>query len=124
MNIKQMFVKPIDRKIRGVIAVEDNNIDYIRQELDEFVVTSEIRKCFDDFYKVYIHSFVEPTAQIGVWISGFYGSGKSHFLKILSFLLSNPDIDGKPAIEYFRDKFDDPLWFAENVEAGGQEQTY
>lgn len=118
MKIRDMFVKPIDRKIRGVIAVEDNNIDFIRQELDEFIITTEIRRCFHTFYEAYIASFDKPTSQVGVWISGFYGSGKSHFLKILSFLLSNPEIDGKRAIEYFRDKFDDPLWFDENIEKG------
>ena len=48
-----------------------------------------------------------------MWISGFFGSGKSHFLKILSYLLSNDTVAGKPSVEYFTDKFDDPMMFAQ-----------
>jgi hypothetical protein len=49
---------------------------------------------------------------MGVWISGFFGSGKSHFLKMLSYILENKEVHNKKTVEYFRDKFsEDPATF-------------
>ena len=81
-----MFQKDINRTINGVIQVEQENLEVIKQEVSEYVVTSELKKHFDAFFKEYSKSFDEPTNNIGVWITGFFGSGKSHFLKMLSCL--------------------------------------
>ncbi|MCU9807469.1 hypothetical protein LEQ06_04295 [Paraclostridium sp. AKS46] len=55
---------------------------------------------------------------MGVWISGFFGSGKSHFLKILSYLLENKEVSGKKAIDYFENKIQDPILIADMQKAG------
>lgn len=80
---------------------------------ETYVITRELRKHFTTFLNNYEHSIDYPTDKMGVWISGFFGSGKSHFLKILSYLLSNQTVAGKPAIRYFEDKFDDPMMYAQ-----------
>lgn len=103
MNIRDMFAKQIDRDIRGVIKVGQNDDSNIRQELEEYVVTHELQKHFAAFFEAYCRSIHDPTDAMGVWISGFFGSGKSHFLKILSYILDNRVVDGKKAIEYFVD---------------------
>ena len=84
-----MFEKPIDRKIKGVIKVGQKDEENIFQELDEYVVTDELQKHFREFFNVYNDGITTPTDDIGVWISGFFGSGKSHFLKILSYILNS-----------------------------------
>ena len=90
-----------------------NDEESIKQELCEYVITKELRKHFSAFFNSYERSINTPTDKIGVWISGFFGSGKSHFLKMLSYLLSNQEVDGKRAVEYFTDKFDDPMMLAQ-----------
>ena len=112
MIIRNMFKSDINRDINGVIKMNTSNEDILKQELEEYVVTRELRKHFVNFYDRYEKSLDVPTEKMGVWISGFFGSGKSHFLKMLSFLLSNKEVAGKKTVEYFRDKFDDPMTFA------------
>ncbi len=103
MKIGNMFAKPINRDMKGVIKVgQDDNIN-IQQELEEYVVTRELQKHFRDFFDSYKRGINGNTDKMGVWISGFFGSGKSHFLKILSYLLENKEINGKPALAYFED---------------------
>ena len=71
--------------------------------MDEYVVTKELQKHFADFFSAYKKGIVGTTPKMGVWISGFFGSGKSHFLKILSYLLANKSVGDKKAIDYFAD---------------------
>ncbi len=101
MFIKNMFAKPIDRNIKGVIKVGQGDDENVKQELEEYVVTRELQKHFADFFSNYKRGIVGNTDAMGVWISGFFGSGKSHFLKILSYLLENRVVDGKTALNYF-----------------------
>ena len=113
MQLKEMYEKPIDRDIKGVIKVGQDDNENIKQELEEYVLTDEIYKYINDFYDSYKKSLVDYTDKMGVWISGFFGSGKSHFLKILSYLLENKYVDNKYAVEYFNEKIKDPMLIAD-----------
>ncbi|NMM63712.1 BREX system P-loop protein BrxC [Clostridium sp. P21] len=116
--LKDMFYKKIDRDIKGVIKVGQYDDENIKQELDEYVVTGELNKHIDRFFESYKTGILGNTDKNGVWISGFFGSGKSHFLKILSYLLENRDIEGKKAINYFDDKGLDSVILANMKQAG------
>ena len=109
MRIQNMFQEDIDRKINGVVKVDQDASDVLVQELKEYVITRELKKHFITFFTNYGDSFREKTADIGVWISGFFGSGKSHFLKMLSYLLENKEVQGEKTVEIFRRKFADDL---------------
>ena len=112
MIIRDMFADDINRKINGVIKVDQAADDVIEQELNEYVITRELKKHFITFFNYYGDAFDQPTADMGVWISGFFGSGKSHFLKMLSYLLENKEVKGIRSVERFRKKFeDDPATF-------------
>ena len=115
MKIKDMFAKKIDREIQGVIIVGQGEDTNVSQELEEYVVTRELQKHFADFYSAYKKGIVGTTPKMGVWISGFFGSGKSHFLKILSYLLENRQVGDRKAMDYFVEdkKIVDPMVLAD-----------
>ena len=117
-EIKEMFYKPIERDIKGVIKVGQSDEENVKQELEEYVVTEQLREHIDVFFESYKKGIISHTDKMGVWISGFFGSGKSHLLKILSYLLENKEIEGKNAINYFDDKKLDSFTIANMQKAG------
>jgi hypothetical protein len=125
MTIKELFIKPIDRNIQGVIKVGQKDESYIQQELEEYVITNELKKYLKVFFDKYIEGISGSTDKTGVWISGFFGSGKSHLLKILSYLLENKEAGGKKAIDYFKDggKIDDSFLIANMTRAASEAEN-
>lgn len=91
MSIQDIFSKELDRPINGVVKADQSDDATVYQELDEYVVTNELEKHFRSFFESYSTDLTDPSIanRVGVWISGFFGSGKSHFLKTLSYLLAN-----------------------------------
>jgi hypothetical protein len=88
MKIHELFLKPVERPIDGVIKADDER--NLLTELEEYVVTRDVEKGLGIFTDRYL---TELTAN-GVWISGFFGSGKSHLLKILSLVLNGKPLAG------------------------------
>ena len=102
--MRDIFEKPVDRSIDGVIKADDEAS--LRTELDEYVITGEIGQRLEQFLDAYNNY---KTAN-GVWISGFFGSGKSHLLKMLALLLENREVDGVRAFGIFAEKLkDEPM---------------
>ena len=99
--IKKFFEKDIDRNIETVIKADDDQ--HISDEVAEYVITNEIAKKVRDLFSAYNNY----SGANGVWISGFFGSGKSHLLKILSYALANKEYEGYKSGELFAEKVDD-----------------
>ena len=98
MKLNSMFKKPVDRPIEGVIKADDETS--LLLEIEEYVLTNEVSKRLESFLEAY-NNYENAN---GVWISGFFGSGKSHLLKMLAHLLENKDINGTPCLELFSPK--------------------
>lgn len=98
MLLKSIFENPVDRKIEGVIKADD--ISSLGTELQEYVLTKEVEKRLEEFLDAY-NNYAGVN---GVWISGFFGSGKSHLLKMLAFLLEGKEINGSDALNVFLTK--------------------
>ena len=94
-TLSTIFEKPVSRPIEGVIKADDEAS--LRLELDEYVLTNEVEKRLESFLGAY-NGYEGAN---GVWVSGFFGSGKSHLLKMLAMLLENREVEGKRAVELF-----------------------
>ncbi len=122
MQIKNLFERDIFRPINGVVKADQLDDSSVWQELDEFVVTKEmdlhIRRFFSSYLDAIDHkNDADIAGKIGVWVSGFFGSGKSHFIKVLSYLLRNEQVSrddqAKRAIEFFESKIEDPMFLGD-----------
>ncbi|OAN44503.1 BREX system P-loop protein BrxC [Magnetospirillum moscoviense] len=122
MLIRELFEKKIDRPINGVIKADQTDDASKWQELDEYVITRELDKHLHGFFNSYLKSIDAPgdpelAGKVGVWVSGFFGSGKSHFIKVLSYLLENKMVsmggESRRAVEFFDGKIQDAMLAAD-----------
>ncbi len=122
MLIKNLFERDIFRAINGVVKADQLDDSSVWQELDEFVITRELDQHFRKFISWYLDAVSQgknpdPTGKMGVWISGYFGSGKSHLLKVLSYLLRNGTHENngqkKRAVEFFESKVKDAMLFGD-----------
>lgn len=122
LSINEIFQKDITRKINGVVKADQNEENIVITELSEYVVTEELRKHFQKFFDRYVNSLNFPTEDMGVWISGFYGSGKSHFLKMIGRILENKEYKGIRVTDFFKKKIDDAILMG-NIEKASEVST-
>lgn len=98
MELNRIFLHPVRRPIEGVIKADDESSLYV--ELNEYVLTDEVAKRLEHF----LDAYNDYHGANGVWVSGFFGSGKSHLLKMLALMLENRTIDGSTALDIFLPK--------------------
>ena len=118
MRIQNLFQKDIFRPINGVVKADQLDESSVWQELEEFVVTKELNQHLRRFFSSYCEAMdktgdPDVAGSIGVWVSGFFGSGKSHFIKVLSYLLNNAnhthDGQTRQAVGFFDPKIKDAM---------------
>ena len=104
LKLQDLLVYPMERYIPPVAKVNDVAEATVAAELHEYVITQPIERALAGFLEVYAEARTQATDRIGVWISGFFGSGKSHFAKVLSYLLENRVAHGRPAHTIFLER--------------------
>ena len=105
--IKTLFdpSKEIDRRIEKVINYEADSPERLKAEITEYIVTDHIERKFEDLLGLLDRGMQDGSPEVGVWVSGFYGSGKSSFTKYLGLALSGLELDGRPFLEYLAERF-------------------
>lgn len=104
MLLNEIFAKDVQRPIEGVIKADDGA--HLGTEVEEYVLTNEAAKGVE----LLLEAYTNYTNANGVWISGFFGSGKSHLLKMLAHLLGDvegQEFDRAAVVKSFRDKAPD-----------------
>jgi hypothetical protein len=101
MQIKEILTIDLTEDIKNVIDLEDLSEVEIKSEIESYIITDGLAKEYADFVSKFTSNIVET----GVWISGFYGSGKSYFGKLLGYMLSNRSIVGTPARDRILQRF-------------------
>ncbi|MGD2092545.1 MAG: BREX system P-loop protein BrxC, partial [Candidatus Aminicenantes bacterium] len=106
-KIKSLFARQIDRQIEEVIKVDQHDENTVITELQEYIVTKSIKDHFHQVYDEIIAGKNNPREGIAVWVSGFFGSGKSSFAKILGYTVSGRTVAGKSSSDIFKDNLKD-----------------
>lgn len=102
MKIADIFETRITEKIEPVIKVGEVQDEHkLAAEIGSFVVTPHIEAYMDDFLDHYTDTIRKETTEIGIWISGYFGSGKSHLAKMLALVTGNRTLDGISAAKRF-----------------------
>jgi hypothetical protein len=99
VKIKELFRGDIERPIETVIHVDLSDEQVVAHEIDEYVVTDNIRDHLEELTELYAETARNPSESTNVWVSGFFGSGKSSFAKMVGYALANPSVDGRTATE-------------------------
>ncbi|HEX9606521.1 MAG TPA: BREX system P-loop protein BrxC [Gemmatimonadaceae bacterium] len=106
-EIKSLFANDIHRQIEEVIKVDQTDEEIVRDEINEYVVTDAIRSHYTNIFEAYRETPNKPHEGIAIWVSGFFGSGKSSFAKMLGLSIENREIAGESAAERFAQKAGD-----------------
>ncbi|QDV62033.1 BREX system P-loop protein BrxC [Crateriforma conspicua] len=106
--IKDIFARDIHRDIREVIKVDQTDEEVIRSEIGEYIVTRTILSNFIEILESYSASVNKPSDRMAIWISGFFGSGKSSFAKLLGLAIANRQLGSDTTSDLLATHIGDP----------------
>lgn len=86
MQLRELYSKPIDRTVNPAVSATKFDDETRRIEIQEYVFTDEI---LNGLYRILDAVKNNKSYEhVGIWIDGYYGSGKSHFLKYLDYCIT------------------------------------
>jgi len=106
-TIGKLLSRDLSRKIEEIIQVDQSDEQSVHSEITEYIATASIRRQYSSLFKAIAEAPSEPHESIGVWVSGFFGSGKSSFAKNLGYALENRTVLGKNFSSLFKQQIED-----------------
>ncbi len=112
MKIRDLFdpARDIYRTIEKVISYGAAQEQRLKAEISEYVVTDSIDEQTEKLLSK-MQAAMEAGGQyeVGVWVSGFYGSGKSSFTKYLGLAFDDQvTLDGQPFLKSLQARYHKP----------------
>ena len=106
-QIRDIMQRPVDQSIAEVIQVTEHADEAVYEEISEYVVTRGISDAYREVLDAIASAPSVLADSVGIWVSGFFGSGKSSFAKNLGYVLMNPAVRGTPASDLFKSRVTD-----------------
>ncbi|MEN3951268.1 BREX system P-loop protein BrxC [Iodidimonas sp. SYSU 1G8] len=111
-QIRSLFdpQRGIERSIEKVISYQASQEERLKAEISEYIVTDSIDQQLERLLEnIQAALDSDGSHEVGVWVSGFYGSGKSSFTKYLGLALDQRVIvDGQPFLRHLYDRLRRP----------------
>jgi len=101
IRIADLLDRDFSRPVEEIVKVNNDDPDTVLTELTEYVATDRIKAEYEHLFSAMAAASKSPNEGVGVWISGFLGSGKSSFAKNLGYVLANRDAFGASASSLF-----------------------
>jgi soluble cytochrome b562 len=105
-TIRELLARDLNQKIEEIIKLDQLDEQAVHTELTEYIGTERIKEQYLTLLRAIAEAPAEPHEGVGIWISGFFGSGKSSFAKNLGYVLSNRKVLGKKASDLFKEQLD------------------
>ena len=106
-TIGELLKRDLSRKIEEIIQVDQGDEHAVYGEISEYIATDSIREQYHHLLKAIAEAPGDPHESVGVWVSGFFGSGKSSFAKNLGYALQNRGVLGSKFAELFKQQLGD-----------------
>ncbi len=106
-TIGELLMRDLSRKIEEIIKVDQADEQSVHAEITEYVATDSIREKYHQLFKAVAEAPADPDESVGVWVSGFFGSGKSSFAKNLGYALQNRSFLGSKFADLFKQQLGD-----------------
>src|ERR1700732_3006063 len=106
-TIGDLLTRDLSLRIEEIIQVDQADEQSVHAEIAEYVATDSIREQYHDLFKAIAETPSDPNESVGVWVSGFFGSGKSSFAKNLGYALENRTVLGSKFADLFKRQLGD-----------------